>query len=367
MFYSLILPMTELCKFEKDDVTQRREYVYRPDPDGGPDDFEIPQGISDDRLRRVEFYRNSVIDELHIIPAVNEAERLKFLQARALVLEQLALSHAPYSEREVACVIETGDSVVQFIGGHNHEHANGDFEHAEPSALSDFIERFPGRKIKRLFMIGYGQDKEKKISPCQECYKALFPHLTNTSDIVLFSPVDFQRATVLTPEDYRPAYEAKEYCAVESETLEDIVPELLEKTALDEDDAHLIAELRLVGIENGIEFFLSGSASGRGWVSNAIHKAQGAEKQYNDLDIIAVSFNPESEVERVIENVINSRYRNFSKEVTVHHIQGETATRTGIKYTAEGMPPLEVQTASDLKKGMSRPDYFKNNFFIKLS
>jgi hypothetical protein len=76
--------MTELCKFEKDDVTQRREYVYRPDPDGGPDDFEIPQGISDDRLRRVEFYRNSVIDELHIIPAVNEAERLKFLQARAL-------------------------------------------------------------------------------------------------------------------------------------------------------------------------------------------------------------------------------------------------------------------------------------------
>jgi hypothetical protein len=145
------------------------------------------------------------------------------------------------------------------------------------------------------------------------------------------------------------------------------VPELLEKTALDEDDAHLIAEFRLVGIENGIEFFLSGSASGRGWVSNAIHKAQGAEKQYNDLDIIAVSFNPESEVERVIENVINSRYRNFSKEVTVHHIQGETATRTGIKYTAEGMPPLEVQTASDLKKGMSRPDYFKNNFFIKLS
>lgn len=301
---------------------------------------------------------------LEVFPPVNSEEMAKLIWAKGVLLEELNRAHGPYTGWGVACLLQTPEG---YVLGHNYEHSETRFDHAEELALEQ-LAAVGNPSIDRIFMAGNGggsMRKEKQICPCFNCYHGLRHHLSPSADMVIFTPGTFERAVLLLPEEYREAYEPKPYSELISRNKETIVKELLGKTILTEEDAKLLTDLRLAGLETGVSFFLTGSASGRGWTSRAINRKLGID--YRDLDIIAKTGQPPDVVAEVLAKVADAHYLHYQMSVDTRMFWRLNTSNEVYILTAENRAKIELTVTPILEAGFTRKDYHDNNFFHQLS
>lgn len=283
---------------------------------------------------------------------------------KRLILDELSKSYAPVTRHHVACLIETPDGVYS---GHNTEHINSiDFEHAEEMALEKMLQAGENQ-ILRLFNAGKGHEKIKQVSPCRECYDSLSPYFLPTTGLVLFKPNTFDEVMTFSYDEHTQAYRPKPYSLLEGVNLELIMKQLEEKTLLKGKDLEFIASLRLLGIAEGVQFYLTGSASGRGWMSQQIHLKHGTS--YEDMDLVAVSDLDKKGVENMFEQRFKQFYGEFNKRTSTVNIWfiGENEKRERISYSVNGKDIVDLCIAPTLKEGMVRMDYLNKNFFHQIS
>lgn len=321
----------------------------------------------------------------HETPAIDstfelsDREQLQIITARDLLVGSFALSRpedAPITGRTAGCVLETetGDLFV----GRNREVVDPvAFHHAETNTYSLVVKNVGEAAIRNVYMSGFdpaatGQQL-KNITPCSDCYAFLDQHLMPEANIVLFKPNTLDTATVLSPNEFRPAYGTWPYSEITATEPGEILAELAEKTPLTEQDRQIVRDLRVLGLETGVEFYLTGSSSGRGWVSTALHERLGT--QYGDMDIIAVA--KDEDVARVRERVANTVKAHYGG-IDVENVDADYWVVTGknrgtqrhVNYDSlfvDGKKVMDLSWASDLEAGMLRDDYYANNCYHKIS
>ena len=284
---------------------------------------------------------------------------------KKLILDELKKSHAPITGHHIACFLESPTGVI--YSGHNYESSNPiHFVHAEDMALEKLLVSGENR-IQRVVNAGFGHKKIKQISPCRECYDTLESYFLQTTDIVLFEPNTFKEFMIFSHDEHTEAYKQKSYSQIEEKYLESIIEELKEKTILIGKDLEFVANLRLLGLSHGIQFYLTGSASGRSWMSQQIHLKQGTS--YEDIDLIAVSDLDNKKVESMFDYVVKQFYGVFDKRRTTVNIWfiGENEKRNRILYSVNGRDLVDLCIAPTLKEGMIRMDYLSKNFFHQIS
>lgn len=310
---------------------------------------------------------------------LSEQQELTIVTARDLLVGTFALSSpedVPITGRTAGCVLET-ESGALFVGRNREIMDPVAFHHAEINTYSLVAQRVGEAAISAIYMSGFdpastGQQL-KNITPCSDCYAFLDPHLTPDANIVLFTPNTLDTATVLSPDEFRPAYSTWPYSEITTTKREEIQAELAEKTPLTEVDRNIVSDLRLLGLETGIQFYLTGSSSGRGWISSALHERLGT--QYGDMDIIAVTDEQNvATMREYVADIVTAHYG----ELAVQNIDADYWVVTGksrgtqrhVNYDSllvDGKKVMDLSWASDLEAGMLRDDYYANNCYHKIS
>ncbi len=310
---------------------------------------------------------------------LSDQQQLAIVTARDMLLGSFALSSpedAPITGRTAGCVLETeaGDLFV----GRNREVVDPvAFHHAETNTYSLISKGVGEVAIRNVYMSGFdpaatGQQL-KNITPCSDCYAFLDPHLMPDANIVLFKPNTLDTATVLSPNEFRSAYGTWPYSEITATEPDEILTELAEKTPLTEKDRDVVRDLRMLGLETGVEFYLTGSSSGRGWVSTALHERLGT--QYGDMDIIAVT---KAEDTARVRELVAGTVRDHYGDINVQNVDADYWVVTGknrgtqrhVNYDSlfiDDKKIMDLSWASDLEAGMLRDDYYTNNCYHKIS
>jgi cytidine deaminase len=268
--------------------------------------------------------------------------------------------------RLVACLLDTESGT--YIATNLEQDEEPHFHHAEIEALGQ-IASVGALSINRVVMTGAGQDKIKEVSPCFDCYDALQPYLSSSCDLVLVQPNTFTRAIVLNPEEHTEAYSPKPETSISGTTHEEIVADLRQKTELEHEDLDFVADLRLLGLDEGIHFYLSGNASGKGWVSSVLNKEFGIP--YTDIDIAAVTEIPKPRVLRAVKRVarkygyaghIYSRNNDITSTSTE-----QVRTYQGGNKKVSKTKKVDLTIATGLDEAILDPNYRARNFYHAVS
>lgn len=310
------------------------------------------------------------------VPDISPNRQQVALTARELLMGQLALAEPPITGRRVGCVLET--EAGDLFSEHNHELENPPrFHHAEERTLGIVSKHAGSASLRAVYMAGAdprltGQQL-KNITPCSDCYELLEPHLAADAELVLFEPNTLDNATVFTDAEFRPAYGKWPHSSLKATKREDIIEELQEKAELTEDDREVVADLRLVGQELGVEFYLTGSASGRGWMSSVINRKLGIS--HGDIDIIAISNkHGKKQLKEIVGNILGNQYSGLEvteTETDYWVVCGkDRGTKRHVNYLTflkDGRKVADLSWADNLKVGMLRDDFYTNNYYHKIS
>lgn len=311
--------------------------------------------------------------------ALSSQQELSLITARDLLLGTFALSDpadAPITGRTAACVLET-EAGELFVGRNRETVDPVAFHHAEVNTYG-IVQKSAGEvAVRTVYMTGFdptstGQQL-KNITPCSDCYSFLGPYLTPDANLVLFRPNTVDVATVLAPHEFRPAYGEWPYSEITARDRDEIIAELAEKTPLTERDRNVVADLRLLGLKTGIEFYLTGSSSGRGWMSTALHERLGT--QYGDLDIVAVTNEHKTdEMRELVAVTVQAHYgtvdvENIDTDYWV--VAGKSrGSQRHVNYDSlhvDGRKVMDLSWAADLESAMLRDDYYAKNCYHKIA
>jgi cytidine deaminase len=282
--------------------------------------------------------------------------------ARNLLLKELEKAYAPVTKRQVACLLQTDN---ELYSGHNYEYTNPiHFDHAEENALKK-MPQDKTEKIQKVFLAGKGNEKMKRVTPCSECYDALSPHFSTTTEFILFQPDTLEATMTFSFTEHNNAYVSKPYSSISGSSREEILKQLKEKTLLQNEGLGLVADLRLMGLDKKIHFYLTGSASGRGSMGTLIHLKQGTS--YNDIDIVAVTELDRGTTEKLTEEVMWPHFGKLEKKKTVVDVWFINEIRKQSHYFLGEKEILDLTVAPTLRDGMIRMDYLKKNFFHQIS
>jgi len=301
-----------------------------------------------------------VFNNLHRAKDVSPNNDVDILKIRTLLSEELSLAHAPITKKRVACVLETESKIHS---GHNYEHINPlHFDHAEENTLKKIL---PDETIQKVFLAGKGHEKIKQVSPCSECYDALSQRFSSSTQLILFQPDTLDKTMSFTLEEHKEAYSSKPYSQIEGFNRRDIQKDLKKKTLLQDEGLEFVADLRLLGLNSGIHFFLTGSASGRGSMADLIHLKEGVS--YRDIDLIAVTTLDRDVVEKMIEKISLSYFGTFDKRRTVVDNWFVNEVRKRSNYFSQEKEVIDLAVSPTLRGGMIRMDYLRKNFFHQIS
>lgn len=310
------------------------------------------------------------------IPEISPDRQLIAVTARELLLGQFTLAEVPITGRRVGCVIEIDGG--DLVAGHNVETENPPgFFHAEANTLDSMPAHLGSTGIRAVYMAG--QDPKltgqqlKNITPCTDCYGLLGPKLTPDAELILFQPNTLEHATVFAGDEFRPAYGKWPYSAIEATSRTDIVEELQEKTELSETDREVVADLRIVGRASDIEFYLTGSASGRGWMSSVINRKLG--NGYGDMDILAITDRyGEATLVQITKEILATHYNDLETVTTETDFWVVCGDKRGterhvryVSFMKNDKKIMDFTWATSLKDGMLRDDYYDNNCYHKIS
>lgn len=273
-------------------------------------------------------------------------------------------AEAPISNLKVACIIRTQEGEYY---GKNHEWASPQyFAHAEERALFQMKQYGDFSGIRAVHIGGRGQVKKSQISPCDNCFYILTPFLSEDSKLVLFEPNNLSDSMTFTAREFTEAYSRLEYSAIKGEDFSRAREELMRKTPLVEPGLSFVADLRILGLEKQISFYLTGSASGRGGISQLINKKQ--NKPYTDLDIVAASDLDENVVIKLFEELANQYYPGLEKKLRKFNIYGTGHPISLYRYLdSKGVVKLELNVDKGKNTAFTRKDYLHKNWFHQLS
>jgi hypothetical protein len=277
--------------------------------------------------------------------------------ARADVLGQLALAHAPFSQRRTACILAGAD---EGYGGHVIEHSPTHIE--DPFMMA--LEKVPeGARLYGIIVAGTGDMKEKHLLPSGKAYDAIAPLLFPGSPIIVIPPNQTDICRFIPEAQHQSAYVPKPLTTLEGTTFMQVYREAIRSTVLSAEDCAFIARLRLSGLDDSIHYYLTGSANGESGPSVALRPGL-----YRDLDIIAVSDHGKQQTEAAFEAVAQAHYGVLEKTPKVVTVAGTSQELEGCLYTnsAAGIA-IDFFTAPALENAFVRPESYDRHYFHQLS
>lgn len=304
------------------------------------------------RVPRVMPKNSVVIDAFPLNPI---PERLA--PVKADLLGQLALAHAPFSGRRIACIL-AGEN--DGYGGHVTERSPTDIDDPFLTALS----KVPGGvALYGIMVTGEGSMKEKHVLPSGAAYDAIAPLLLPGSPIVIMPPNQIDVCRFIPESRHESAYSPKPLSVFEGKTQMEIYSEAIRNTYLSMEDCMFVTQLRLAGLKEGIHYFLTGSGNGMSGPSVAIRP-----DMYNDLDIIAISERDKAEVEAEFERVAEACYGVLEKVPKLVNVAGSDRQVEGCIYTnAKSGISIDFFASHQVEDAFVRSESLERNYFHQLS
>jgi cytidine deaminase len=212
---------------------------------------------------------------------------------------------APSTGKLIGCLIETGKN--KYIGSNFEKVGHFPFVHAEQSAMLSVLNSELTPKIKSISMAGTGNiTRFKQIVPCLNCYKQMLPYVVKEAILRLyFMEEDRLNSLTIQFRDLDAVYKKLKYSTLSSDNLVEAVKKLRSKTYLQGKIVGVIAELQLLGLNNNVGLYITGSAAKRGGASRLLHNS--ARKPYNDIDLIAVC-DSATRAETLLEGVLKQQF-----------------------------------------------------------
>ncbi|HYH75445.1 MAG TPA: hypothetical protein VD735_05805 [Candidatus Saccharimonadales bacterium] len=286
------------------------------------------------------------------------------------LLGELALAQADYSRRHTACVLQTTDG--QLVGGHVTEVSPRHFIAATDRALAKLPD---DAGITGVYVTGNGPGvyKTKHIMPEPSAYDRLQERFSGRPHLSVVSPQQLPTIDHYEYAEHTAAYAPREPWALADVRLlpwgmPDDTP--LHDTLLDDWDKAFMFHLQRDGRKHGIDYYLTGSSTGRGGVSNMLRVG------YDDLDIQAVTDGDLGFAVDTFESQAGSVYGGYGelerrdKQV---HVWTTGATVHGYEYRTDGgwytggPKSIDFFVGRSLAEITVRPEYIDRNFYIKLT
>jgi hypothetical protein len=304
------------------------------------------------RVPRVMPEGTVVIDAFPLSPI---PERLD--PVRADLLGELALAHAPFSGRRIACIL-AGEN--EGYGGHVIEHSPTNIEDPFMMALRKVPE---GVDLYGIMVTGEGLMKEKHVLPSGAAYDAIAPRLLPGSPIVMMPPNRTDVCRFIPESRHATAYSPKPISIFEGKTVVEIYSEAIRSTCLSMEDCMFVAHLRLAGLKQGIHYFLTGSGNGLSGPSVAIRPGM-----YSDLDIIAISDRDAAEVEAEFEGLAEACYGVLDKVPKLVNVAGSDRQVEGCIYSnLDSGISIDFFASKKLEDAFVRSESLERNYFHQLS
>jgi cytidine deaminase len=288
--------------------------------------------------------------------------------AESLLGTELLKCNAPISGILVAAAIIT-EKGIYF--GHNIEKENPViFEHAEIMAFSEVLSHEKEPIIIKIFMAGGGKvDKFKFYTPCFSCSHKLAPYMAKDATVTLLPLSNTQDKLTITFAELIASYSQVPYSMIQSSTFDKVQAELISKTVLVDKDIDFVTDLTLLGLKEKVQFYLTGSSTGRGGVSTLLNAK--THQKYRDIDIIGVIENDFDKIEIEIEKIIIKHYAVFSKlekPVPDHqNKQGVVFKKTNYYCGEKKEQMIDFSFSSSFKGTLAYHAYEIKNWFHQLS
>jgi cytidine deaminase len=285
------------------------------------------------------------------------------------LLQKLDKCNAPVTGIHVVCCLVTKKG---YYFGHNSESENPIvFKHAEMEALSHAMGLEKNPEIISIYTSGGGNAKKLKlICPCFGCTEALSKYVIPETQVCLLPPEEIGDKLNFNFNELVLSYSNIPYSKIEGSTLKEVRGDLLNKTILKNIDVDFISELRIYGINNNVEFYLTGSSTGRGGVSSLIIKKTNGI--YGDLDIICVV--ESTKIEKTIKDfeiMVEKYYSVFKKE---ERIIPEFKNKTGVlisqyfyKCGLTYNTTIDITFSKNFNNSFTYKEYQLRNWFHQIS
>jgi hypothetical protein len=309
----------------------------------GIDMFRVPRVITEDVVVIDAFPLNQIPERLDPV--------------KADLLGQLALAYAPFSGQRIACIL-AGEN--EGYGGHTVERGPTDIEDPFMMALSQVPE---GAQLYGIMVTGQGSMKEKHVMPSGKAYDAIAPLLLPGSPIVVMPPNQKDVCRFIPESRHRSAYSPKPLSVFEGKTVMEIYGEAIRNTTLSMEDCMFAAHLRLAGLNDGIHYYLTGSANGDSGPSVTLRPGM-----YRDLDVIAVSEQSRDQTEAAFEALAEAHYGKLKKVPKFVGVAGTSKTIEGCIYSnkVSGVV-IDFFASNELEGSFVRPESLERNYFHQLS
>jgi len=228
---------------------------------------------------------------------------------RPMLVKEIQKARAPFTRCRIATIFETDKGLIT---AHNIEYSKHNFVHAEASAV-EVMKMMGSKKIKTIYMAGYGSFRIKGVSPCLECFLLIKPYLNKHTKLILFEPNTLRKTMAFNRLEFERSYSNQSYSEIKGQNPEQISLELHKKTLLSDTDIKFITSLRLIGLEKGIHFYLTGSKSGRGGIGSLILKKT---RGHSDIDLMIVTKREPQLIEKIFSDELNKYYQIIKKRST---------------------------------------------------
>jgi cytidine deaminase len=289
-------------------------------------------------------------------------------QTESVLQRELNKCHAPVSGYFVACAIFTEKDV--YID-HNYEFENPTiFEHAEIRTLKKVLKIENKPKILKIVMIGGGKVKKfKYYIPCYTCTNALSPYITNTTSVHLLPMPNSKKTLSAKFGELIASYVDLPYSKIDSNDRESIKVELQEKTILKNKELDFITDLSLLGKKENIEFYLTGSATGRGAVSALIMNK--TDSSYGDIDLILITPDGYEKIKSELELLLIKNYGSFTEEnrsIPIHqNKKGVVLKKIFYHCGIDEKMLVDITFSKDFRGSFHYHEYELKNWFHQIS
>jgi hypothetical protein len=299
---------------------------------------------------------------------VHESYREEVEAIKSLLLEELAQAQALFTGKNTACVLTTFDRLTLsngIYGGHALETAPGHFITAVKMALDKIMS--PTEKLAGIYVAGRELRKEKHVMPSPADYDALSARFLEEwgPTIIIVDPHSDEYRSVWASV-HAPEYGVKRSSNFAQVDHDEIEPALLpsiiaQETRLNYHDAEFIAHLRWVCAKQGIEVYLTGSASGRGEISGAIKDG------YTDIDLLVVADSDKDKVEEVITEIAARYFGPLRREpMSVNDWERNRTIDGTFLYDASGNKKIQLHIGHAMAEINFRPSNLERNFYHRV-
>ncbi|MFA6295395.1 MAG: cytidine deaminase [Candidatus Paceibacterota bacterium] len=285
-----------------------------------------------------------------------------------LIRNEITKCHAPVTGLFVVCAIFTEKDV--YIN-HNYEFESPVlFEHAEDRVLKKVLKNEKRPVIKKIVMLGAGRVmKFKYYTPCYSCTQIIQPFVTSDTTVHLLPLGETTETLSITFNELVSSYRDMSYSKIENSDIRLLREELEEKTILKDKDLDFVVDLVLLGRKKKIEYYLTGSSTGRGGVSTLIINK--TKSSYHDVDIIGIAKCNCEEVENTVEGLLIKHFNQFRKEerfIQKFKDNKNIILKQYFYYCGEnGDNIIDLTLSSSFKGSFSYRAYELKNWFHQLS